>query len=56
MLRNYRGIIYLATGFVLMNLIGLDRSSIVWVDEVTLNDPAKELAFNGVLRSSVFAG
>jgi hypothetical protein len=56
MVRNNRGIICLAVGFVLMNLVGLDRSSVVWVDEVTLNDPAKELAFNGVLRSSVFAG
>lgn len=42
--------------FIAMNIIGLDRSPVVWIDEVTLNDPAKELAFNGVLRSSVFTG
>ena len=42
---------YIAIGFFLMNLIGLDRSPIVWMDEVTLNDPAKELALNGNLIS-----
>ena len=46
---------YIAVGFFLMNLIGLDRSPIVWMDEVTLNDPAKELALNGNLISSVFS-
>jgi 4-amino-4-deoxy-L-arabinose transferase-like glycosyltransferase len=46
---------YIAIGFFLMNLIGLDRSPIVWMDEVTLNDPAKELALNGNLISSVFS-
>ncbi len=47
--------IYIAIGFFLMNLVGLDRSPIVWMDEVTLNDPAKELALNGNLISSVFS-
>jgi 4-amino-4-deoxy-L-arabinose transferase-like glycosyltransferase len=42
--------------FVLANLVGLDRSPVMWPDEVWLNDPAKELALHGVLRSSVFAG
>ena len=46
---------YIAIGFLLMNLVGLDRSPIVWMDEVTLNDPAKELALNGNLISSVFS-
>ena len=49
-------IIILTIGFIILNLIGLDRSPPVWFDEVTLNDPAKELAFHGKLRSSVFAG
>ena len=47
--------IYIAIGFVLINLVGLDRSPIVWMDEVTLNDPGKELALNGHLISSVFS-
>jgi hypothetical protein len=46
----------IATAFVLLNLVGLDRSPVVWYDEVTLNDPAKELALHGRFRSSVFAG
>lgn len=49
-------IITIALGFILINLIGLDRSPVVWIDEVAMNDPAKELAQHGVLRSSVFAG
>ncbi|MBI4547098.1 MAG: glycosyltransferase family 39 protein [Ignavibacteriae bacterium] len=56
MLTQRRGILILAGIFVLMNLIGLDRSGVVWIDEVTLNDPAKELALHGVFRSSVFSG
>lgn len=47
---------WIAAGFVAANLVGLDRSPVVWRDEVGLNDPAKELARHGVLRSSVFAG
>jgi 4-amino-4-deoxy-L-arabinose transferase-like glycosyltransferase len=45
----------LGAAFLLLNLIGLDRSPVVWQDEATLNDPAKELAWHGRLRSSVFA-
>lgn len=48
--------LWIALAFVLLNLPGLDRSPVVWIDEVTLNDPARELARHGVLRSSVFAG
>jgi 4-amino-4-deoxy-L-arabinose transferase-like glycosyltransferase len=44
----------LALAFVLLHLPGLDRSPVVWVDEVTLNDPARVLAERGVLRSDVF--
>ncbi len=47
-------IILISLLFIGINLIGLDRSPIVWIDEVAMNDPAKELAFHGVLRSSVF--
>lgn len=46
----------IAASFIALNLIGLDRSPVVWIDEVTLNDPAKELALHGQFRSSVFAG
>jgi len=46
----------IALAFLLINLVGLDRSPTVSIDEVTLNDPAKELARHGVLRSTVFAG
>jgi 4-amino-4-deoxy-L-arabinose transferase-like glycosyltransferase len=53
---QHRGILILAVLFVVMNLIGLDRSSVVWVDEVTLNEPAKELALHGKFRSLVFSG
>jgi 4-amino-4-deoxy-L-arabinose transferase-like glycosyltransferase len=49
-------VFWIAAAFVLLNLPGLGRSPVVWIDEVTLNDPAKELALHGVLRSSVFAG
>ena len=42
--------------FIIMSLVGLDRSPVVQIDEPTLNDPAKELVFNGVFCSSVFAG
>ena len=51
----FRSIILIAVGFVLLNLVGLDRSPVVWMDEVTVNDPAKELALNGRMISSVFA-
>lgn len=51
-----RPVLWLAAAFFLANLIGLDRSPVVWLDEVTLNDPAREWAENGALRSSVFAG
>ena len=51
-----KGIILVALGFVVLNLVGLDRSPVVWMDEVTLNDPAKELALHGRMISSVFAG
>lgn len=54
--RKYKLIVFIAVAFILMNLIGLDKSSVVWIDEVVINDPARELAFNGKLRSSVFAG
>ncbi|HCU98925.1 MAG TPA: hypothetical protein DGM69_06235 [Chloroflexi bacterium] len=47
--------LYIALMFIVMNIIGLDKSPIVWMDEVTLNDPAKELAMNGRLISSVFS-
>ena len=50
-----KGIILVALGFVVLNLVGLDRSPVVWMDEVTVNDPAKELALNGRMISSVFA-
>ena len=46
----------ISLGFLLLNLIGLDRSPLVWMDEVTLNDPAKEWALHGRMVSSVFAG
>src|ERR1700690_1409637 len=55
-LLQHRSTLILAGLFVLMNLIGLDRSGVVWVDEVTLNDPAKELALHGTFRSAVFSG
>jgi hypothetical protein len=48
-------ILLTALAFIALNLIGLDRSPVVWLDQVTLNDPAKELAINGQCRSSVFA-
>jgi 4-amino-4-deoxy-L-arabinose transferase-like glycosyltransferase len=51
-----RAPLLIAATFVLLNLAGLDRSPVVWLDEVTLNDPAKELALHGKFRSSVFAG
>ncbi len=54
--KNIRPILCIAVAFIFMNLVGLDRSPVVWIDEVTLNDPAKELALNGRFRSSVFAG
>jgi 4-amino-4-deoxy-L-arabinose transferase-like glycosyltransferase len=44
----------LALAFVLLHLPGLDRSPVAWIDEVTLNDPARVLAERGVLRSDVF--
>ena len=53
---NYRIPILIAILFILLNLIGLSRTPIVLTDEATLNDPAKELAFHGKLRSSIFAG
>jgi 4-amino-4-deoxy-L-arabinose transferase-like glycosyltransferase len=53
---SLRPLIWVSVAFVLLNLPGLDRSPVVWIDEVTLNDPAKELAQTGILRSSVFAG
>ncbi|HJW29993.1 MAG TPA: glycosyltransferase family 39 protein [Saprospiraceae bacterium] len=56
MFTPHRGILILAMLFVVLNLIGLDRSSVVWVDEVTLNEPAKELALHGKFRSLVFSG
>src|SRR5713101_2416738 len=56
LLARNRSILILAGIFVLMNLIGLDRSSAVWSDEVTLNEPAKELALHGKFRSLVFSG
>src|SRR5438093_1447231 len=39
----------IAAFFFVINLIGLDRSPTVNIDEVTLNDPAKELAWHAVL-------
>ena len=51
-----KGIVLIALGFMLLNLVGLNRSPVVWMDEVTLNDPAKELALHGRMVSSVFSG
>lgn len=48
--------ILIALAFIAANLPGLTRSPVVWADEVTLNDPAKELALHGQLVSSVFSG
>jgi hypothetical protein len=45
----------LGLGFILINLIGLDRTPVVNIDEVTLNDAARELAFHGHLYSSILA-
>jgi len=52
----YKGIALIAMGFLFLNLVGLNRSPVVWMDEVTLNDPAKELALHGRMVSSVFSG
>jgi 4-amino-4-deoxy-L-arabinose transferase-like glycosyltransferase len=41
--------------FLALNLIGLDRSPVVWMDEVTLNDPARTWVSTGTLRSSVYS-
>ena len=51
-----KGIALIAMGFLFLNLVGLNRSPVVWMDEVTLNDPAKELALHGRMVSSVFSG
>jgi 4-amino-4-deoxy-L-arabinose transferase-like glycosyltransferase len=53
-------LLWIVTAFSILyfiaNLIGLDRSPTVWIDEVTLNDPARMLALHGQLGSSVFSG
>jgi len=49
-------VVWISLAFVLMNLVGLSRSPMVWIDEVTLNDPAKELGVHGRFRSSIFHG
>lgn len=54
--RGRKRILAIALCFVAVNLVGLDRSPVVWIDEVAMNDPAKELALHGKYRSSVFAG
>ncbi len=54
--RGRRGILAIVLCFLAVNLVGLDRSPVVWIDEVAMNDPAKELALHGKYRSSVFAG
>jgi 4-amino-4-deoxy-L-arabinose transferase-like glycosyltransferase len=41
--------------FIVMNLVGLDRSPPAWNDEAICNDPAKELALHGALRSGILA-
>lgn len=41
--------------YLVFNLIGLTRSPLLWVDEATLNDAARELALSGSIRSSVFS-
>jgi len=42
--------------FLAINLVALDRTPSINRDEVMLNEPAKELALHGRLRSTVFAG
>lgn len=43
-----------ASVFFLVNLFGLTRSPVVWIDEVTLNSPAHELVEHGRFASGVF--
>jgi 4-amino-4-deoxy-L-arabinose transferase-like glycosyltransferase len=44
-----------AAGFILLNLFALDRAPLPWLDEVILNDPAKELALHHRFISAVFS-
>lgn len=44
----------LAVVFVAMNIAGLDRAPLVWIDEVILADPAKNLALRGEFSSTVY--
>ncbi|MFM2134033.1 MAG: hypothetical protein RL156_1314 [Bacteroidota bacterium] len=50
-----RKLVVLAAAYFVINLIGLTRSPLLWVDEATLNDAAREYVATGHVRSSVFA-
>lgn len=50
-----RSIFIIAVVFIAFNLLGLTRSPLLWVDEATLNDAAREWVMNGHVRSSVFS-
>ncbi len=51
---RHRWLVVYIVVYALIHSIGLDRSPLIWLDEVTLNDPARILAEQGRLRSSVF--
>lgn len=50
-----RTIFIIAVVFFAFNLLGLTRSPLLWVDEATLNDAAREWVMSGQVRSSVFS-
>lgn len=50
---KYSVLIVILYGVIM--LFGLDKTPLVWLDEVTLNSPAYELVTHGKLRSGVFA-
>jgi 4-amino-4-deoxy-L-arabinose transferase-like glycosyltransferase len=50
-----RMLVLVAAVYLVINLIGLTRSPLLWVDEATLNDAAREFVATGHVRSSVFA-
>src|SRR4051812_41994568 len=54
-LTSCRAGLAIAAAFFLANLIGLSRSPTVWIDEVTPNDSARQLAQHGEFRSRVFS-
>ncbi|MFM8473164.1 MAG: ArnT family glycosyltransferase [Candidatus Kapaibacterium sp.] len=50
-----RAVIVVAIVFIAVNLVGLIRSPLPWVDEATLNDAAREWVNGGRIRSVVFS-